>query len=390
MSNQKAKTISQEERDRVIAIVNKFDEMFIKDSNNIWLLTRRAEALDKLGNFRLGDLKSSQEEDTLANLVLISQVKVILKDFREALSDTNRALKMDPSCASALYVRGDIKANQGDFAASLADFEAALSLKPTDAVLLTNVGLVKSRLKDYAGAIEHLTKAAELNPKNVKVWIGRAQAKKEMNDLTGAQEDYNKCLELEPENVPALVSRGDLKMTMQDQSGALVDYTLADRLQPNDMQIVMRKMMIRVKKNDIEGANEDMKAYAEVAKKDPAKSAELKSKTEMLLNVYLDTKKQAQGESTNANPQDAITDLTQRRLPDLLPRMDLTGTAPKQVSEPSNSDVSPVGTESTDLPSSSSSSSSLTTKTDEQKGSQETSKTASNNNQPKKNNKKKK
>ncbi len=71
----------------------------------------------------------------------------ILKRYRDALSDFNKILEIDISCAAAYLHRGIVKCNLRLFNEALPDFDQAIRLQPNDERAYYNRGKNKYMLK---------------------------------------------------------------------------------------------------------------------------------------------------------------------------------------------------------------------------------------------------
>jgi tetratricopeptide (TPR) repeat protein len=84
--------------------------------------------------------------------------------YRESITEFNKAIELDPGYVSAYYSKGTA-------------FES---------------------LGDYTGAIENYNKAIELDPGYVSAYYSKGTAFESLGDYTGAIENYNKAIELDP------------------------------------------------------------------------------------------------------------------------------------------------------------------------------------------------
>jgi tetratricopeptide (TPR) repeat protein len=92
---------------------------------------------------------------------------LINKQPREAISEYDDLLLLDPENFLALRSRADAYLNIGKHAEAIADFEAALKVEPEDTAILNNLAWVlatspQADLRDGKRAVELATKACEL------------------------------------------------------------------------------------------------------------------------------------------------------------------------------------------------------------------------------------
>lgn len=121
-----------------------------------------------------------------------------LKDYKGAIADFTKVIKIEPLVADAYNNRGNAKYNLKDYSGAIADINKAIELNPLYTKAFFNSGKTKTKLLDYKGAIADFTRAIELNPNEAIYYIGRGKAKLSIQDYRGTITDYTKANELEP------------------------------------------------------------------------------------------------------------------------------------------------------------------------------------------------
>ena len=135
-----------------------------------------------------------------------AQDKFEVTNFKEAILDYNKALKLSPTEICLVYsMRGNAKRNLGDFDGAISDQNKALDFDPLYADGYFNRGSAKYKMGDFAGAIEDYTQVIKINPKDSDAFFNRANVKKEIGDMRGACEDWKKGAELGDEDAVKLV-----------------------------------------------------------------------------------------------------------------------------------------------------------------------------------------
>jgi tetratricopeptide (TPR) repeat protein len=99
--------------------------------------------------------------------IQLAMYYLINKQPREAISEYDDVLLLDPENFLALRSRGDAYLNVGQHAEAIADFEKALKIEPEDTTILNNLAWVlatspQGDLRDGKRAVELATKACEL------------------------------------------------------------------------------------------------------------------------------------------------------------------------------------------------------------------------------------
>ncbi len=101
--------------------------------------------------------------DDFEELLSSSFYKSYSKDFRGAIEDINRALKIKPHMERLYFQRAKLREELKDLEGAKADYTKAILLKGNYDVAYLNRGLIKLKQKDYEGAKLDLDKAHELN-----------------------------------------------------------------------------------------------------------------------------------------------------------------------------------------------------------------------------------
>jgi len=88
---------------------------------------------------------------------------------------------------------GGTSDDNGDYKAAIDDFNKSIKLKNDYALAYNNRGAAKFKLKDYKGAIEDYDKAILFNPKYGHAYLNRGMAKELVRDTQGACQDWEKA-----------------------------------------------------------------------------------------------------------------------------------------------------------------------------------------------------
>lgn len=80
-----------------------------------------------------------------------------VKNYKDAISDFNKAIDLSPSFAEAYFKRGNIKNLLGDYEGAISDYNKAIDLNPNLAEAYHNRGLTKFNSGDeQAGNLDFL------------------------------------------------------------------------------------------------------------------------------------------------------------------------------------------------------------------------------------------
>ena len=179
------------------------------------------------------------------------------KIWRNSLTLWGNAIKECPSEAIGYYSRGKAKKEMNDFKQAIDDYNKAVKLKPCFFGVYISRADAKCELKDYNGAIKDFNKVIELKPDYLTAYIGRGNAKIGLQDYKGAIKDFNKVIKLRTNYTAAYYNRGNTKYILQDYKGAIKDFNKVIKLRPNYSKVYNNRGNIKYILQDYKGAIKD-------------------------------------------------------------------------------------------------------------------------------------
>lgn len=117
-------------------------------------------------------------------------------DFKNAIINLNKAIKIDPKFADAYNRRGVAYSGMKEHDLAIADFTKALELDTKFEMALLNRGVEYMLKEDYKSAIKDFTQGIEMNSNNFLFYSVRSKAYEEMGRKDLAAEDYKKFQEI--------------------------------------------------------------------------------------------------------------------------------------------------------------------------------------------------
>lgn len=188
-------------------------------------------------------------------------VYIQLGNYQRALSDLNKVVELDPRDAQAYLERGDVKRKTGDFMQSVSDYDKALALLPEYRQKQANLGkrptsiksadqscadlqkkayygrgLADALLGNYKLAIDDFSKAIKLDSSFVDGYAGRSFSYLKMGNYQNAMKDANRMVELDSDNYESYYLRSGVCVEIRDYQNALKDCTKAIELNPQHYQ----------------------------------------------------------------------------------------------------------------------------------------------------------
>ena len=153
-----------------------------------------------------------------------------LGDYKNAITDYDMAIQLNPDHADAYNNRGNVKNKLGQYNAAIADYDIVMRLNPSHADAYSNRGNVKNKLGQYNAAIADYDMAIQLNPDHADAYNNRGKAKHKLKQYDAAIADYTAAIHLKPDRAEVYNNRGNAKYDLGRYDVAITDYDTAIRL----------------------------------------------------------------------------------------------------------------------------------------------------------------
>jgi len=187
---------------------------------------KRAQVFISMSKPELGmkDIKKSMELGpvTAASYAVRSRLNYDLKNFKEALSDIDTALQLNPQKKNALAWRASVltamgRSQEAETSASGAAHDNPESLK------LAMKAARQNKKSNPELAIEYLNRAVKIAPKNSEPWSMLAEMRLKSKDYRQAAVAFDKAIKLDPTNAELYYGRARLKKSTLMAQDAIKD-----------------------------------------------------------------------------------------------------------------------------------------------------------------------
>ena len=162
-----------------------------------------------------------------AILSLIPLVQPIMIKTGVVLSTTGMILsfpeKLNAESADYYIDRANKKFNDKDYYGAISEYNRALKINPYSVYALSRVGRSKYYLQDYKGALQILNKAVKMDENYKFSFVVRGDIKIALGDYYGAISDYNKSIKIDSNDPFPYYFRGLAKKEIGDSNGACFD-----------------------------------------------------------------------------------------------------------------------------------------------------------------------
>jgi len=146
------------------------------------------------------------------------------KVWKDDLSLWTDASLKSPNKARPINNRGYALSQLGQFKKAIPDFNKAIKLKNNYADPYFNKGFAYANLGEINEAIKNFDKAIEIQPKYVEAFYNRGTAFAHLGMIDKSIEDFSKAIELFPEYSNALFNRGISYYNTEEWEKAIADF----------------------------------------------------------------------------------------------------------------------------------------------------------------------
>jgi len=196
-----------------------------------------------------------------------AKLRLALADTTAAAADIDKALDINSNILNAYILRADIAINsKKDYKAALDDLNKAVKLEPRLTGLYINRAFLRYSLDDYFGAMADYDYAIQLEPLNSVALFNRGLLEMEVGDNDKALRDYNTLLSIDPDNYRALYNRAVIYGEKHLFDDAITDINrLIERFPDFSGAYYLRSEFMR-QKGEMARAQSDYKKAANLAK----------------------------------------------------------------------------------------------------------------------------
>ena len=149
-----------------------------------------------------------------------------------AISDYDRAIKINPKYSAAYYNRGNAYSLQGDHIRAISDYDQAIKLNSQFSEAYNNRGIVYGSQGNHIQAMSDYNKAVKFNPENDRAYVNRGVAYFKQGKYDLAILDYDEAIKLNSEDDQSHYDRGRAHLVLNNYEQAKKDYLRAVELNP--------------------------------------------------------------------------------------------------------------------------------------------------------------
>ena len=164
-------------------------------------------------------------------------------NYKEAIVDLNKAIKLQPKYAPAYNLRGLCKSGLKDFKNSISDYDKAIKLKPDYAAAYMNRGDSNAYLKRNKKAFEDYLEVTKIDSKNDTAFDYCGLQKTVLGNFEESIKYFDKAININPNNADYYLSRGFSKLKLNNKQSAYLDLKKAKELGSKDAAQAIKKYL---------------------------------------------------------------------------------------------------------------------------------------------------
>ena len=150
-----------------------------------------------------------------------------LGNDRQAESDFDKAIELEPGYALAYGNRGEVRMKNGRLDQALEDYRKETGINTSSTRGHNNLGFILMNTGRYREALESFNMALGLDPRFAEAYYNRALIYGLLDDRRTMMEDLHLAIECDPENGGAYAERGREYLSRLEPQKALADFDKA-------------------------------------------------------------------------------------------------------------------------------------------------------------------
>ena len=158
----------------------------------------------------------------------------LMKRFEEALSDLNKAIKLNSAYKETYANRGEVHRNLENFRQALDDFNQAIYLSPNYIWALIQRGVVNRFLGRYTEALQDFRKVVEISPSISQANDEIAYCFMKTGKIQESIEEFDRILSEKPNYPWALIQRGVCHYRLENMDLSHTNLETAITIDPNN------------------------------------------------------------------------------------------------------------------------------------------------------------
>lgn len=221
-------------RARIYISFKQFDEAMGDVSRALKLDSTKAKYCVTLADIYFATNKTRLAKETLEAtvkkfptnteaLLKLAELYYLVRQYENAITNINKALKIDENLANAYFLKGTVFKEMGDTSKAISSMQTAIEQdnKSFDAFL--EIGILYASRKNPL-AFEYYENALRLKPENENVLYAKAKLLQDLNKIDESVLLYNEILSKNKNNPDVLFNLGAINFGKKKDPNAAIDY----------------------------------------------------------------------------------------------------------------------------------------------------------------------
>lgn len=161
--------------------------------------------------------------DNTEALLKLAELYFLVRQYENAITNINKALKIDENIANAYFLKGSVFKEMGDTSKAISSMQTAIEQdnKFFDAYL--DIGILYASRKNPL-AMEYYNNALRLKPGNENVVFAKARLLQDMDKTDESIALYNEILAKNKNNTDVLYNLGAISLDKKKNPNQAIDY----------------------------------------------------------------------------------------------------------------------------------------------------------------------
>jgi Flp pilus assembly protein TadD/2-polyprenyl-3-methyl-5-hydroxy-6-metoxy-1,4-benzoquinol methylase len=175
-------------------------------------------------------------QDSIEVLNIFGSNNLALQNFKRAITNFNKAIKLNPNIPTIYYNLGLAFHHIGNMDDAIVNYKKAIEIKPDYDEALNNMGMSLEEKGDVEGAIDKYNKVLATNPNHAGAYYNLGNVFCSKDNLILAIQNYNKAISIKPDYAEAYYNMGIALQKQGKIKEAIESYNKTLLLKPNYAQ----------------------------------------------------------------------------------------------------------------------------------------------------------
>lgn len=204
-------------------------------------------------------LKGYASGQTAKSYYSAGLIKMVSKQYKEALSDFNKAIKIDNKFVDAYFNRGIVYEKLDEINKAINDYSKVISLQPNMYQAYNNRGLLYFGISDYNKAIKDFSTSIRIKDNYAFTYLYRSNTYLVLGKIDLAKADAEKVIELLPNYFKAHQILAQIAFIQKDYKKSLKHYNFLCESQSEEADNFLGRARVYDALQNREKACEDFK-----------------------------------------------------------------------------------------------------------------------------------